>query len=196
MSYRYIYRLSVLLCSLLIVIPIGCQTNDKAARDQTNQETPGTPKQISHRANDQTNDRMNNRTNDQTGVNRNQNQIGTPQAQKTAKRLVKLATSVKGVKGATAVVVGRYTIVGIDVDSTIDRNRVGTIKYSVAQALKDDPQGANALVTADTDIVQRLREISKQMAAGKPITGIVDELAAIAGRIAPQPSKGVPNQDK
>lgn len=113
-----------------------------------------------------------------------------------ANRLSKLATDVPNVKGATAVVAGRYTVVGIDVDPTLDRSRVGTIKYTVAQALKEDPYGANALVTADTDIVQRLREMREDMRKGRPIRGIVEELADIAGRIIPQPSQQVEQQEQ
>lgn len=107
---------------------------------------------------------------------------------KTADRLANLATRVPGVSQATVIVVGPYTLVGIDVNKKLDRGRVGTIKYSVAQALKKDPRGKNALITADVDIVQRLRELNQEIARGKPMSGIMDELAEIAGRIAPQPS--------
>lgn len=114
--------------------------------------------------------------------------------QTTAKHLAKLASKVPHVRHATAISAGRYTIVGIDVDPHLDRGRVGTVKYSVAQALKKDPRGANALVTADTDLVQRVRELSNEMAKGKPISGIINELADIAGRIAPQSSRTVPSR--
>lgn len=63
------------------------------------------------------------------------------------------------------------------------------MKYSVAEALKEDPQGANALVTADPDLVQRIRELSDDINKGRPLSGLTDELAEIAGRISPQPSK-------
>ncbi|MFL6557699.1 MAG: YhcN/YlaJ family sporulation lipoprotein, partial [Bacillus sp. (in: firmicutes)] len=59
--------------------------------------------------------------------------------QEISKRLVKLATSIPNVNDATAVVLGKYAIVGIDVNSKIDRSQVGSIKYSVAESLKDDP---------------------------------------------------------
>ena len=41
-----------------------------------------------------------------------------------------------GVNDATAVVVGKYAIVGIDVKAKLDRTRVESIKYSVAESLK------------------------------------------------------------
>ena len=120
----------------------------------------------------------------------------TDRNQAVAERMVRIATSFPQVKSATAVVAGQYTIVGIDVDPTLDRGRVGTLKYSVAQALHEDPQGKNALVTADVDLVQRLRELADDMRAGRPAAGIAEELAEIAARIMPQPSKEVPRQEQ
>ena len=46
------------------------------------------------------------------------------------------SASVPGVNDATAVVVGKYAIVGIDVKAKLDRTRVESIKYSVAESLK------------------------------------------------------------
>jgi len=107
-------------------------------------------------------------------------------AQSTAKRLAELATQVPQVREATAIVFGKTAIVGIDLDDGLDRSRVGTIKYTVAEALKEDPQGANALVTAEPDIVRRVREINRQIQEGKPLEGFADELSNIIARLMPQ----------
>jgi YhcN/YlaJ family sporulation lipoprotein len=111
----------------------------------------------------------------------------SPQAK--ADRLAQLAMQVPNVKSASAVVMGKYTLVGIVLDPTLDRGRVGTIKYTVAQALKEDPLGANALVTADPALTQRIRELSEHIRQGHPVGGLMNELAEIANRIAPQPSR-------
>ncbi|BAU27465.1 YhcN/YlaJ family sporulation lipoprotein [Aneurinibacillus soli] len=111
-----------------------------------------------------------------------------------AKHLSTLASRVPKVNGATAIVFGNVAIVGIDVDAKLDRSRVGTIKYSVTEALHKDPQGARALVTADADIVQRLREMNEEIMRGRPISGFAKELADIAGRIIPQAPARNPNQ--
>lgn len=107
-------------------------------------------------------------------------------SQEVADRLVKLATSVDQVKDATAVVLGRYAVVGLDLDAKLDRSKVGSIKYSVAEALKADPKGAYAVVTADPDITFRLREMGKEIREGRPVAGIMEELAGIVGRLMPQ----------
>ncbi|MCM3717304.1 YhcN/YlaJ family sporulation lipoprotein [Fictibacillus phosphorivorans] len=107
-------------------------------------------------------------------------------SQEVSKHLVSLATGIPGVEDATAVVLGPYAVVGIDVDRSLDNSRVGSIKYSVTEALKDDPNGRNAVVTADPDLVERLRQMGKQIRQGHPIGGIMNELAGIVGRLMPQ----------
>lgn len=106
--------------------------------------------------------------------------------QEISRHLVKLATDTPNVNDATAVVLGNYAIVGIDVNSKLDRSQVGSIKYSVAEALRKDPRGANALVIADPDTYQRLKDISAEIQKGRPIQGIMNELAEIAGRVMPE----------
>jgi YhcN/YlaJ family sporulation lipoprotein len=108
----------------------------------------------------------------------------SPQA--TADRLVQIASRVKKVQKATAVVLGKYAVVGITVDPKLDRSEVGVTKYSVAEALKHDPQGAKAVVTADPAIVQRLREMSDDIRNGHPVAGIAQELGDMVGRMMPQ----------
>lgn len=106
--------------------------------------------------------------------------------QEVSQRLVELATSIPNVHDATAIVIGRYAIVGIDVNSKIERSQVGSIKYSVAESLKEDPYGARAIVVADADTNQRLKEIAEDIEKGRPIQGIMEELADVAGRLMPE----------
>lgn len=109
--------------------------------------------------------------------------------EKVADHLASLAASIPGVRDATAVVIGKYAVVGIDVKANLDRSRVDSIKYSVAESLKHDPNGANAVVVADVDTYERLKRMGDQIKHGKAGEGILDELAAIVGRVMPQ----VPN---
>ncbi len=104
----------------------------------------------------------------------------------TAKHLVDLASSVPDVNDATAIVIGQYAIVGIDVNKDLDRSRVGTVKYTVGEALKNDPNGADAIVTADLDLNERLKRMRNDMQEGRPVAGIMEELAEIVNRIMPE----------
>jgi YhcN/YlaJ family sporulation lipoprotein len=106
--------------------------------------------------------------------------------QEVAERLADLAASVPDVNEATCVVFGNTAIVGIDVDGKLDASEVGAIKYAVAEALRNDPYGVNAIVTADMDLYQRINELSRQIKDGKPVSGFANELADIVGRIMPQ----------
>jgi len=107
-------------------------------------------------------------------------------SQKIAEHLVHLASEVPGVNDATAVVLGNMAVVGIDVKKDLERSDVDTIKYSVAESLKDDPHGANAIVVADADTMERLREINQDIQNGSPIRGIMNELSDIVGRVMPE----------
>lgn len=117
--------------------------------------------------------------------------------QQIAKHLVDLARRTKEVDDATAVVLGQYAVVGIDVNEKLDRSKVESIKFSVAETLKKDPYGANAVVVADPDTNQRIQNIAKSIQDGRPVGGILDELAAIVGRLMPDvPSDIIDNQEK
>lgn len=105
---------------------------------------------------------------------------------KVAAHLEQLAEGVKGVKDANCVVFGNYAVVGIDVDSKMERSQIGTLKYTVAEAFRKDPYGIDAVVTADMDLAQRLREIRIDVQKGRPIAGFTEELGDIVGRIVPQ----------
>lgn len=100
--------------------------------------------------------------------------------------LEQLARGVSGVENAHCVIIGNTAIVGIDVDGTLERSRVGTIKYSVAEAFRKDPYGVDAFVTADIDITNRLGEIGADIRNGRPLAGFAEELADIMGRLVPQ----------
>lgn len=102
-----------------------------------------------------------------------------------AEHLVHLTERVPEVQSATALVIGDLVVIGIDVNAQLDRSDVGVIKYAVVEAIKDDPHGAYAFVSADPDVNARLSEMRKEIKAGNPITGIMDELAAIVGRLIP-----------
>ncbi|WEK53005.1 MAG: YhcN/YlaJ family sporulation lipoprotein [Candidatus Cohnella colombiensis] len=116
---------------------------------------------------------------------------GVDKPQNVSAHLEQLALGVPGVKGANCVVFGKYAIVGIDVDEKMERSEVGTLKYSVAEAFLKDPYGVDAIVTADIDLAQRLREIKVDINNGHALTGFANELADIMGRIIPQMPRNI-----
>lgn len=115
--------------------------------------------------------------------------------EEVAEHLSEIAGSIPNVNSATTVALGDYAIVGIDVDADMERSDVGSVKYSVAEALKSDPYGVNAVVVADPDTYARLQEIREDMNDGKPISGILNELADITGRLMPNVPLDIVDQE-
>lgn len=102
-----------------------------------------------------------------------------------AKHLTELASNVPGVDQAVALVAGPYAIVGIDLEEQLDSSRVGTIKYSVTEALRSDPYGKTAIVVADPDILERIEVLREKVGQGQPSQAIFDEIASLVARIIP-----------
>lgn len=148
----------ILLLLIAAIYVTGC-TNETPQQHDTSQNEPIT---------EQTSDRNEDLTN---------NEI--------ASHLANIASEVPDVENAVAIIAGPYAVVGIDVDEKTDRQRVGTIKFSVNEALQDDPYGKTAVVIADADATERLRNMKDQIQNGEPIQGVVDELAEIVGRLMP-----------
>ncbi|QWU14961.1 sporulation lipoprotein, YhcN/YlaJ family [Paenibacillus sophorae] len=112
--------------------------------------------------------------------------VVSPRDTELKDHLEQLAKRVPGVNGAHCVVMGNTAVVGIDVDGSLSRSRVGTVKYSVAEAFRKDHRGINALVTADIDMSSRIAELSRHFRQGRPVSGFAAEMADIIGRIIPQ----------
>ena len=102
------------------------------------------------------------------------------------RHLEDIAKRTLGVNNAHCIIMGNTALVGIDVDAKLERARVGTVKYTVAEAIRKDPDGAGTIVTADVDLSQRIAEIGTKIREGHPISGFTTELADIIGRIVPQ----------
>ncbi|MBP1904355.1 YhcN/YlaJ family sporulation lipoprotein [Paenibacillus turicensis] len=115
----------------------------------------------------------------------NDNQTKNDQMSKQ-RHLEELAKRTPGVNNAHCIIMGNTALVGIDVDAKLERARVGTIKYTVAEAIRKDPDGTRTIVTADVDLAQRIAEIGTKIREGHPISGFTTELADIIGRIVPQ----------
>ncbi|SFL32165.1 sporulation lipoprotein, YhcN/YlaJ family [Paenibacillus sp. 1_12] len=103
-----------------------------------------------------------------------------------AEHLEQIATSIPQVESAKCVVFGNIAVVGINLPPDMDRSKVGTIKLSVAEALKKDPYGVDAIVTADMDLAARIRKVREEIKIGRPISGFTEEMSEIIGRIIPQ----------
>lgn len=62
-----------------------------------------------------------------------------------------------------------------------------------SRSTQERPYGVNAIVTADLDLDQRLRNIRDNVKAGRPITGFAEQMADIMGRAMPQLPRDIRN---
>lgn len=138
-------------------------------------------------------------TNNQESQPRNTDQIDVEQStyepdnimdrNDIADHLANLAVKTDNVNDAAAIVVGPYTVVGIDINEEAERTRTSTIKHTVLEALEHDPYGREAIVIADADMPERLRGMREAIQNGAPIQGVADELANIISRYMPTAPK-------
>lgn len=166
---------TIISLSMMCILLVSCSTNNNQSREDTDQLFQQSNFQVE---NDLSNEQI-------------------------ASHLAILAQDVPDVDNATAIVLGPYAVVGINIDAATERQRVGTIKYSVSEALRDDPYGKTAVVIADADVAERIQEMRMKIEQGHPVRGIVDELAEIVGRYMPtfpveqnQPQDPSENQQK
>lgn len=153
---RYIY-----LVFIMVILFVGC-SQKKRTKELNNSEAP--PNEVEQTANK--NDMM--QTNEEI-----------------AEHLASIANDVPNVHDAAAIVAGPFTVVAVDIDDMTERERVGTIKYSVTEALQHDPYGRTAVVIADADIMTRVQEMGTAIRNGEPVKGVTDELANIVSRYIP-----------
>jgi YhcN/YlaJ family sporulation lipoprotein len=146
----------ILLMAAFIFLTTGCMPDpSKDAQDPINQNVT--------EVNDSANDEKNRGTNE-----------------KIAAGLVDIADDEPKVNNATAVVMGDYALVGIDINKNVKPSEANKIKKSVSNALKNHPYGENAVVISDPDLNARLEKLSEDIQRGEPKKGILKELADIA----------------
>ncbi|WP_063567004.1 YhcN/YlaJ family sporulation lipoprotein [Paenibacillus sp. O199] len=196
-------------CTLLLIfILTGCNSSIRNASQQQGQHAKGYGGNVTTQQDQRKGSHMLNTQEDRlhpsavdhltenTGEVHEKNVMDNTKAdrmpnEKRVTHLKTLAKQVEGVKDANCVILGNTAVVGIDVDGELERARVGTIKYSVAEALRKDPEGVDSIVTADADVTERIKEIGEHIRQGHPISGFASELADMVGRIIPQLPKDV-----
>lgn len=102
-----------------------------------------------------------------------------------ANHLAELALNVPHVTDAVTLIIGPYVAVAIDIDKDLDDTRVGTVKYTVSEALQNDKYGKTAIVIAEANMTDRFREMQGKIKDGQPIQAVLDELAEIVNRYMP-----------
>ncbi len=103
-----------------------------------------------------------------------------------AQALAEKISDLKNVNSATVVVSGDTAWVGVDLAAKLENKMTNAMKNEITNLVKkEDTKITTVYVTADADTVTRLRNIAKDITAGKPISGFINELNEIGRRITP-----------
>ena len=103
-----------------------------------------------------------------------------------AQALAKKISAMKNINAATVVLSGNKAWVGIDLAAKAEKKMTNAMKNEVTTLVKkEDKKIATVYVTADADTVTRLRNIARDIADGKPLSGFAKELNEIGRRITP-----------
>ncbi len=111
----------------------------------------------------------------------------TPQATEDNKKADMLASKISDmteVNSATVVLADTRAWVGVDLKA--ETNLTNTVKDKIIDMVKKEDKNIQSVyVTADADTVTRLRNIARDIASGRPLSGFIDELNEIGNRIMP-----------
>ncbi len=109
------------------------------------------------------------------------------QARLAAERVAREVVKISGVQRATVVVSGRTAFIGLDLRSGVTKEETTALKNEAARRAKKAEPGLKMVhVTADPDLVARLKRVADGIKQGRPVSSFASELAEIARRITPK----------
>lgn len=105
-------------------------------------------------------------------------------------RAAKIANKVADlneVESATCVITGNTAMIGVQFSDQYKGKMTDAIKKKIDQVVKKtDPRIDRVAVTADPDVVNRIRDIFRDIGKGKPISGFAEEINELLNRIQPK----------
>lgn len=196
------YLLSILAIVLALLLVVSCAPARRPG-DNVPQITPGTRQSrfVPRNAPNQspmtspspiTQDRRNMGNTDNLNQNNNvrdNRNIGTTDTntRDRAKKIANAAAKQKEVDSAACVITGNTAMIGVQFNAQYKGDLTNAIKKQVEKRVKDaDNKITRVVVTADPDMVSRLKEIFVDIGKGRPISGFAEELNEMINRINPR----------
>lgn len=103
-----------------------------------------------------------------------------------ARTIADKISAMKEINAATVVLADNKAWVGVDLKAGVADKLTNAVKNEITRVVKaEDKSVETVYVTADADTVTRLKNIARDIAAGKPVSGFMDELNEIGRRITP-----------
>lgn len=112
--------------------------------------------------------------------------MDTAKNNEMAEMLADKISQMEEVNSATVVMSDKRAWVGIDLKADESDTMTDMVKNEITDTVKKTDRSIDTVyVTADADSVTRLRNIARDIANGRPVSGFLDELNEIGRRITP-----------
>ncbi|MFY9176845.1 MAG: YhcN/YlaJ family sporulation lipoprotein [Caldicoprobacterales bacterium] len=107
-------------------------------------------------------------------------------ARSQAKRIADAVAKEKNIDAASCVITGDTALIGVQFDKQFKGDLTDSIKKSVEKRVRSiEPDIDNVVVTADPDLLSRIKTIASDIENGKPLSGFTNEIEEIIRRINP-----------
>lgn len=107
-------------------------------------------------------------------------------ARSQAKRIADAVAKEKNIDSASCVITGDTALIGVQFEKQYKGDLTDAIKKSVEKRVRDiEPDLDNVVVTADPDLLSRIKTIASDIENGKPLSGFTEEIEEIIRRINP-----------
>lgn len=170
-------KLSVVVLTMLILVTIlslsACNVQRRPGNvQQTPNVVPQTPGTVNQTPTDQ--------QLPTPGVN------GPEEEALIARNLADRISAMKEISSATVIISGNKAWVGVDLRANAGATLTTEVKNNITKMIKAKVNKITTVyVTADADTVTRLRNVARDVLAGKPVSGFTNELNNITKRITP-----------
>ncbi len=102
-------------------------------------------------------------------------------------RVAKEVVKIPGVRNATVLINNNAAYIGIDLNQMTEQSKTTTIKNKIINKVKTmEPSIKTVNVSADVDVVGRLKGYARDIRNGKPISGIFSEIQEMFRRATPR----------
>lgn len=197
-NFKNFLILSILTLTLAIFFT-GCNSSEKKS---TKDDISNTKKGLDvDQPNDLTGDRNINKGNDTTPSpmdDENLNltdvdpkaiddqDIDSSSMMKRSKDLAIKLSELDKVNNANVLITGHTALVGIDIPKDSNDESTKQIKNTVENKVKElDKQIERVVVTADADLITRMKNLGNDIESGKPISGLGQQIEEIVKRVTP-----------
>ncbi len=106
-----------------------------------------------------------------------------------ADQIIQQVNAMPQVKGSYAVVLGNVAMVGIDLRDRLSGEQENALKTRISTEVKQKmPALAEVWVSADPDLVVRIRDLAARIGRGEPVSGFMDQITALFKKLQPKSS--------